>query len=121
MGSGLGGGGGVCTWYDPQQHLLLGVTSSEEQGGGAPSSPQEDQASLFVLLGFWLLPLRLALPSHLLGLLLLGDGGELGLAHLVSFGLGELLGLLVELVQVELSDDVLLETHRQALTPPPPK
>lgn len=101
--------------------FYLGVTSSEDERGGAPSPPQEGQMSLFVLLGFWPLPLHLALPSHLLRLLLLRDGGELGLAHLVSFGLGELLGLLVELVQVELSDDVLLETHWQTLTPPPPK
>lgn len=109
----MGVGWGVYTWYDPQQHLLLG--GHKFRGGERWSTqfpPREGQASLFVLLGFWLLPLHLALPSRLLGLLLLGDGGELGLAHLVSFGLGQLLGLLVELVQVELSDDVLLETHR---------
>lgn len=61
---------------------------------------------LFVLLGFRLL--RLALVSWLLRLLLLQDRRELGKADLVSFGLAELLGLLVEFVQVELTDDVLL-------------
>lgn len=62
--------------------------------------------SLFVLLGFRLQ--RLFDGSLLLGLVLLGDRWELGLADLVSFGLVELLGFLVEFVQVELSDDVLL-------------
>lgn len=61
---------------------------------------------LFVLLGFRLL--RLALVSWLLRLLLLQDRRELGKADLVSFGLAELLGFLVEFVQVELPDDVLL-------------
>lgn len=61
---------------------------------------------LFVLLGFDLLPL--CIGPLLIGLLLLGDRWELGLADLVSFGLVELFGFLVEFVQVELSDDVLL-------------
>lgn len=61
---------------------------------------------LFVLLGFRLHPL--GFNSLLLWLLLLGHWGELGLADLVSSGLAELLGFLVEFVQVELSDDVLL-------------
>lgn len=54
---------------------------------------------LFVLLG-------LRLQALLLGLVLLWERGEL--VDLVSFGLVELLGFLVEFVQVELSDDVLL-------------
>lgn len=61
---------------------------------------------LFVLLGFRLL--CLALVSWLLGLLLLQDWRELGEADLVSFGLAELLGFLVEFVQVELTNYVLL-------------
>lgn len=69
---------------------------------------------LFVLLGFRLHPL--GFDSLLLWLLLLRHWGELGLADLVSSGLAELLGLLVEFVQVELSDDVLLmETSMQSL------
>lgn len=64
------------------------------------------QTVLFVLLGFSVLPLGVG--SLLLWLLLLGDWWELGLADFVSFGLVELLGFLVEFVQVELSDDVFL-------------
>lgn len=72
-----------------------------------PQVPAErQQSSLFVLLGFRLL--RLVLAAVLLRLLLLGDRWELGLAHLLPFSLAELLGFLVEFVQVELSDDVLL-------------
>lgn len=64
------------------------------------------ERDLFVLLGFWLG--SLSAGSLWLGLVLLGDWGELGLADLVSLGLVEPLGFLVEFVQVELSDDVLL-------------
>lgn len=82
---------------------------TEGEGGGASSSNHSrgPKHVLFVLLGFWLLPL--VVPAALLGLLLLRHRGELGLDQLVvSFGLAELLGLLVELVQVEFADDVLL-------------
>lgn len=63
------------------------------------------QTILFVLLGLGLL---LGVGFLLLRLLLLGDRWELWLADLVSFGLVELLGLLVEFIQAELADDVLL-------------
>lgn len=66
---------------------------------------------LFVLLGFRLLPLGVG--SWLLRLLLLlQDRRELRRAHLLGFVPAELFGLLVELVQVELSNDVFLEKRR---------
>lgn len=68
------------------------------------------QSVLFVLLG--LDHALLGGGPRLLGLVLFGDGGELRLHELVSFALVELLGFLVELVQVELSDDVLLGRQR---------
>lgn len=96
----------------------------EDKGGGGARWPTVDpqipltspvwviQMVLFVLLRFRLHPL--GFNSLLLWLLLLGHWGELGLADLVSSGLAELLGFLVEFVQVELSDDVLLMETSQA-------
>lgn len=63
--------------------------------------------TLFVLLGLFFCLLGVGLR-----LLLLRNGWELGLIYLLSFRLVELLGFLVELVQVKLSDDVLLKRNK---------
>lgn len=78
------------------------LNSVGKSHSGPPTSPSVATVGpLFVLLG--LRVLCMALTSLLLWLLLLRN-----LLKLVSFGLAELLGFLVQFIQVELSNYVLL-------------
>lgn len=79
--------------------------------GPTRSMWRSKQTVLFVFLGFRILDFCSGL------LVLLRDRWELGLAELVSFGLVQLLGHLIEFIKVELTDDVLLvETQRDLQT-----